>query len=320
MRKNMVMLFALISALCIFICSCTSSPPEEQMPVDADLSCSCVVFYESQGCLVPVNVKTVWSENTLDELYAQLCAAPAELDGTGLNAILPADTLIETSVEDKIASVHISAPSIDSLTANQARNIATAAVNTATQFDGIEGVSLVFNGSSEKLGGVDISKVMCAQCINPAYDIGDLTPFEVYYQLGDGDYVVPVTKAARKLSADVAVKAMMKAPEGKDVKPLFPDGTELLSAELDGGVLTLNFSSEFSKIEESPEKQKQLLGSLVSMLKQLEGVNDIQILVEGVPFNYNAPTTAGVFANTLDFKDPADTDQKTDEADKKDIL
>lgn len=49
-------------------------------------------------------------------------------------------------------------------------------------------------------------------CINPAYDIGNLTPFEVYYELGDTDYVVPITKAAKKVTADVAVNAMMKVP------------------------------------------------------------------------------------------------------------
>ena len=308
MYKRIISAFAVLAALLLAVCSCTSSQPEEEMPVDAELTRDCVVFYESQGCLVPVSVQTVWSENTLDELYAQLCASPEELEGTGLNSVLPADTLIETSVEDKTATVHISAPSIDSLTSSQARNIATAAVNTATQFQGIEGVSLVFNGSSEKLGGVDISQVMCAQCINPAYDIGDLTPFEVYYQLGESDYVVPVTKAAREVTADVAVRAMMKAPEGRDVSPLFPEGTELLSAELDNGVLTLNFSSEFSEIEESPEKQKRLLGGLISMLKQLEGVNDIQILVEGAPFDYSAAPSKGVFANSLSFSDPVDAE------------
>ena len=291
----------IVAAMLLLLCGCSAAEPEEEMPVDYDLNRDCVVYYEAEDCLVPVAVEEAWNEDNLINLYSRMCASETELEGTGLSSILPSDTQIDTTVKDNIATVEIYAPSIDSLTATQARNIATAAVNTATQFDGIEAVQLVFNGSTEKLGGIDISEAMGEMCINPAYDIGNLTPFEVYYELGDTDYIVPITKAAKKVTADVAVNAMMKVPENKGVKSLFPTGTQLLSAELSDGILTLNFSKELSKLEESPEKQQKLLDQLVFMLDQLEGVDEVQILVEGVPFNFKVDEkSASVFGNYVE--------------------
>ena len=298
MLKKIILILA---GVLLAACGCTAEAPEEEMPVDYDLSRDCVVFYEAEDCLVPVSVEETWNDEILDNLYSRMCASETELEGTGLSSVLPSDTQIDTTVKDKIATVEIYAPSIESLSATQAQNIATAAVNTAMQFDGIDGVELVFNGSSEKLGGVDISELMDEMCINPAYDIGNLTPFEVYYQLGDTDYIVPITKATNNLTADVAVNAMMNIPEGKDVKSLFPSGTELLSADLSGGILTLNFSQELSELEESPEKQQKLIDNLINMLTQLKGINEVQILVEGMPFEFKADQkAAGAFGNFVE--------------------
>ena len=44
------------------------------------------------------------------------------------------------------------------------------------------------------------------------------------------------------------------------------------------------------------------------MLKQLEGVNEIQILVEGTPFDYSASPSKGVFANSLSFSDSVEAE------------
>ena len=74
-----------------------------------------------------------------------------------------------------------------------------------------------------------------------------------------------------------------------------------MSAELSDGILTLNFSKELSKLEESPEKQQKLLDQLVFMLDQLEGVDEVQILVEGVPFNFKVDEkSASVFGNYVE--------------------
>ena len=74
-----------------------------------------------------------------------------------------------------------------------------------------------------------------------------------------------------------------------------------MSAELSDGILTLNFSKELSQLEESPEKQQKLLNQLVFMLDQLEGVDEVQILVEGVPFNFKVDEkSASVFGNYVE--------------------
>ena len=304
MPKRIILIVA--AMLMLTLTGCREVQPEEEMPVSADMTRECVVYFSAEDNLVPVSVEEAWSEDTLNMLYAQMCLSDAQLEGTGLSSVLPSDTEIFAKVEDQTATVEVYSPSIDSLTSTQSENIVTAVVNTATQFGGINGVQLVFNGSSERLGSVDISGILSERSINPAYDIGDLNAFQVYYQLGDTDYIIPVTKAAREVTAEVAVNAMMKEPQGKDVKSLFPQGTKLLSAELENGVLTLNFSKEFSNISTSPNEEKKLLTGLFAMLSSLDGVDEISILVEGSPYDISSLTAKPTFGNDIFFGDWAE--------------
>lgn len=299
MYKKIILVFTI--AIIFLLTGCRAAQPEEEMPVNSDVLRECIIYFQCDDCLVPVSVEEVWNENILNELYSQMCLSDSELAFSELTPILPHDTEITAKVEDQIASVEIYSPSIESLTATESENIVTAVVNTATQFNGIVGVQMVFNGSSDKLGSVDISDIMEKRSINPAYDIGELNAFEVYYQLGDTDYIIPVTKEAANLTPLTAINAMMKEPKNKNMRSLFPEGTKLLSADLNSGTLTLNFSKEFSAIESSPEKQCKLLLGMLTMLYDLEGVNEVHILIEGQELNTNYIEAKSAFANEMSF-------------------
>lgn len=89
-------------------------------------------------------------------------------------------------------------------------------------------------------------------------------------------------------------QALLAGPESSTLRALFPEGTEVLDVRMDDGVCYVNFSVEL--VDGAPAdmaEQDLLLYSIVDTLGNLDGVNAVQVLVEGVvPKNYgNADTS-----------------------------
>lgn len=78
-------------------------------------------------------------------------------------------------------------------------------------------------------------------------------------------------------------------------KPIIPENTKLLDMSFDNGILKVNFSKEFLKINEKDEQK--LIEAIVYSLTELDSINSITIFVEGkildkLPHsNTNLPTT-----------------------------
>lgn len=207
---------------------------------------------------------------------------PQSLKTQVLCPVLPTDCAFNVSVKNGTANIDINCPSVNSLTEGKAKNIVSSVTAVATQFNGINSVNLSFNGNAKKLGATDISLPLENAQLNPAYDLGSLSPFTVYYSLKDSEYVVPVTKAARTIDAKTVVEAMIKEPKDKKYVSLFPSGTKLLSAEVKDGSLILNFSKELSSLNEyAPKSAKLLFKTLSYALNGLSGIDKAQILAEG---------------------------------------
>ena len=297
MKKTAV--FALLIAFALLLCaSCVKKLPEEQMPVFSELS-SFTVCYEAEDKLVPISVNEKWDPDILSTLLKKLCVSSAELENTGLCPVLPTDCAFNVSVKNGTANIDINCPSIDSLTEGKAKNIVSSVTAVATQFSGINSVNLSFNGNAKKLGATDISLPLENAQLNPAYDLGSLSPFTVYYSLKDSEYVVPVTKAARTIDAKTVVEAMIKEPKDKKYVSLFPSGTKLLSAEVKDGSLILNFSKELSSLNDTPEKRELLFKTLSYALNGLSGIDKAQILAEGKSV-CEIPVLSGVFSNNAE--------------------
>lgn len=113
---------------------------------------------------------------------------------------------------------------------------------------------------------------------------------ESIYLLDSNDYVARTTIAtcncdtidvAKELISGLTLdgKKSWVIPNG--FKSIIPAGTEVLDANLQEGVLTINFSKELLDINEDYEEK--MIESLIYTLTSIDGIDSIKIQVEGEP-------------------------------------
>lgn len=112
---------------------------------------------------------------------------------------------------------------------------------------------------------------------------------EVIYLLDDSEYLsrTKISASNKDLiskSTDL-IEALIIDGKKKDIisngfKPLIPKNTELLDLSLKDKILIINFSKEFNNIEEKYEEK--LIEALVYTLTSIDGIEKIQIQVEGI--------------------------------------
>ena len=78
------------------------------------------------------------------------------------------------------------------------------------------------------------------------------------------------------------VNLLIQGPKDEGKVKIIPENTKLLSSQLDGDCLTLDFSSDFLNYDKTDEKtKKNLMISIVNTLTQLNEVNSLKILIDG---------------------------------------
>lgn len=300
-------LFCMILALGLFLAAgCASQMPEEEMPVSGDpYNRTSVVYYEQEsGYLVPVYVSEPWSDHIAETLVEKMVMSDAlevQLEEVGLSALLPADTTVSVTMDEGLATVNLQSSWLSEVSAKRGANIVSAVVNTMNQFPAVEQVQLQINGASETCGNTDISQPLSSVDLNPAYvqDKG-FSALTVFYKTADSGLIVPVTKYSPNIDATVVLNAMMKEHKDAALMTMFPEDTKLLSAELsDNGVLTVDFSQEFSAISANKEKEKKLLSAIDFACKQVEGVDQVVVMVEGQEYEPAAASMSPLLANEV---------------------
>lgn len=111
---------------------------------------------------------------------------------------------------------------------------------------------------------------------------------EVIYLLDDNNYLSRTkinasNKDIISKSTDL-IEALIIDGKKKDVisngfRALLPKETKILNIELENEILTIDFSQEFNNIKE--EYEEKLIESLIYTLTSLDGIDKIEILVEG---------------------------------------
>ncbi len=95
------------------------------------------------------------------------------------------------------------------------------------------------------------------------------------------DATLTVDTSDCEAAASQLVNALLDGPELATQTSPFPSSVRLLSCELSGSVLTLNFSEEYGKLSGSALTAANY--SLVLTLCQLDGVDGLLLLLEGSP-------------------------------------
>lgn len=111
---------------------------------------------------------------------------------------------------------------------------------------------------------------------------------EVIYLLDDNNYLSRTTISANNKdiiskSTDL-IEALIIDGKKKDIitngfNSLLPKDTKILNIELKDKILIINFSQEFNNVKE--EYEEKIIEALTYTLTSIEGIDKIQILVEG---------------------------------------
>ncbi|MFD1018950.1 GerMN domain-containing protein [Thalassobacillus hwangdonensis] len=221
-----------------------------------------------------------------------------ELLPNGFQAVLPAGTqILGLNPEANGTLVVDVSKEFANYRPEDEQKILQAMTFTLTQFEGVDRIKLWINGYEKDVmpvNGTPISDgVSRSNGINvhPG-DVGDLMDSKavtLYYpaQTESQDfYYVPVTTMIENEGSDnyeAVVQALLKGP-AFDLPLLnaFNDKAELEGVQFDEGVLSLSFNEALLSNFEKKSVSEHVMKSLVMTLTEQNGVDAIQVNVEGV--------------------------------------
>ena len=267
-----------------------------------------VVYYEDgDGYLVPVQ-REVERQDGIAKATLSLMVSSARNDmdaaRLGLMPVVPEGTTFDLDISQGHARVDMSAQVLNAADKAQEENLRTAIVWALTEFDTVKDVNFLVDGKKcdTLTHGTNISGSYTRVGLNqeePAQEtFAGAQEIQVYFPAQDGRLLVPVSRTIYG-SDDVAtaVFEFLRGPKtDSGLETPLPEGTQLLGVSVESGVVTINFSSEFTKIAEQSDGGVQAMRALMLTCTRYPGVKRVKILVDGKPYQ---PPTGDVptFAN-----------------------
>lgn len=212
-----------------------------------------------------------------------------ELLRLGLNAPLPYGTEFTISIIDGEARVNLDmeAPVTSE---KQARDIVAAVVNTLVGFATIDTVSISINGDKEiKNIGVYLPEKTEAIPMNiedgAMMTAGNTHILTLYFPNRSSGIYVPVTRyVSEKPNIYRIVSALNQGTKFDGLMGIFPEGTLVLGAAEENGVLTVNLSKEFYEIEKRPGMYDVAMQSVLLSCMPYAKIDEIRFTVNGELF------------------------------------
>lgn len=161
-------------------------------------------------------------------------------------------------------------------------------VNTLTEIEGIEKVKILVEGK-DLIGpsGQPFGELSRVSLDSGGYPIpGEIKTITLYFANSNADKVVAEKREAEVNKGEPIEKVvfleLMKGPASKELHPVIPAGTRLLSIKTENGTCTVDLSSEFAdKHSGGSAGELMTINSIVNSLTELPGVERVQFLIEG---------------------------------------
>lgn len=268
-----------------------------------------VVYYEDgDGYLVPVQRDVIRQDGiaraTL-ELMVQNAKNDMDAARLGLVPVVPEGTTFELDIADGHARVDLGRQALGTVDKQQEENMRTAIVWALTEFDTVKDVSFLVDGQLRDTltHGTNISGSYTRVGLNqeePAAEVfADAGEVQMYFPAQDGRLLVPVSRTVYA-NDDVAtaVFEFLRGPKAESglETPLGGD-VQLLGVSVKDGVVTINFSKEFTQIAEHSDGGVQAMRALMMTCTRYPGIKKVKILVDGEPYQLpvgDVPTFANV--------------------------
>ena len=267
-----------------------------------------VVYYEDgDGYLVPVQ-RDVERQDGIAKATLNLMVQSARNDmdaaRLGLIPVVPEGTTFDLDIANGHARVDMSRAVLSAADKQQEENLRTAIVWALTEFDTVKDVSFLVDGQQRDTltHGTNISGSYTRVGLNQEEVtqevFGGASEVQLYVPAQDGRLLVPVSRTVYS-SDDVAtaVFEFLRGPKADSgLETPLPEDTQLLGVSVKDGVVTINFSKEFTKIAERSDGGVQAMRALMLTCTRYPGVKRVKILVDGEPYEMPTQDTP-TFAN-----------------------
>lgn len=288
--------------------------PQAQAAVSAsaqDMQQTVVYYEDGDGYLVPVQRDVLRQDGIAKatlELMVQNARNDMDAARLGLSPIVPEGTTFDLDIADGHARVDLGREALAAGSKQQEENMRTAIVWALTEFDTVKDVNFLVDGQKRDTltHGTNISGSYTRVGLNqeePAAEtFSGASEVQMYFPAQDGRLLVPVSRTVYS-DDDVATAVFEflrgpKADSGLET-PLEGD-VQLLGVSVSGGVVTINFSKEFTGIAERSDGGVQAMRALMMTCTRYPGIKKVKILVDGEPYQMpvsDVPTFANVAAD-----------------------
>lgn len=275
---------------------------------------STVVYYQdNDGYLVPV-MCSVPMEDGIAKATLNLMVKNAGNDmqaaRLGLRTVLPENTAIDLDISNGLARIDLSREVLELTDAAAETNMVNAIVSTLTEFDTVHEVEFLIDGQKiEKLPhGTKVSGRFRRGDVNlesadEAMSVSDGNRVTLYFPSEVGTVVVPVTRLVySNPDINTAVLELAKGPSATgSLEDVLPAGCGLIDVKVENGTAKLNFTKEFADLALNSDGGRMALKALVLTCTQFDGVESVEIYVEGEKFDPGEGTlSVPTFANVAD--------------------
>ncbi len=280
---------AAVLAAAVALCAAGCVRRAAQTPEGATLAVYCAaVPEEAQGGDILTGVRVSWADQA--RLPAQMQAQSAvELllgacQAEGFTSPLPAGTrLLSCSVTGSTAVVDFS-EEYGQLTGMN-RTIADYCVAlTLTQIEPIRMVRILVNGQQRALphGGTILAG---DALLTSTEDVVRSFAARLYFRGAEGELVGEdrlLTLYEGESRGAVILSALLARPETAELETVLPPDFAALSFRTEDGVCVMNLpASDEELLPEDPDEQDLLVRSVVRSLCSIDGVDAVQILIDG---------------------------------------
>lgn len=226
-------------------------------------------------------------EETISFLMGCL-ASPPKTDGSV--RVLPEGTeLLGLSISGKTAVLDLSSEYYDNSGVDELLS-RMAIVNTICGIDGVNSVRIRVGGSPlvSTITGEEIGIISGRNVANGPQDtaVAAKETVTIYFPNKEGTYLVPERREI-ELQASISVERLIiaelaKGPANEELIQIIPSDINLISVETNDGVCFVNISGDFvDKIQSGSTSTTMALYSVVNSLTELDGINSVQILIDG---------------------------------------
>lgn len=253
-------------------------------------------FKDKQGLLVPLMRKLPWEEGIAKSALNNMIDTSEQresLSYTGLNPIIPAGTEIRgmaINEETGICKVDFSEGVLNYETEKEEENLIKGVVYTLTEFQSIEEVEFMVNGSSANFKFNTLGQgPFKRENINLAERPGDHNSKVLVYYKGnhfeeDYDYFVPVTipTLAPVPNIYTALETLFDGPnEELGLSSNIPEGVSFHGADIKDGIAYVDISFDYGEPAQDAEVFSNMVKNIGLTLSEFEELEGVELLIDG---------------------------------------